>query len=141
MSDDPPVLDPETVAALRELQLLGRLYGAFVQGLPAQLASLRRARATGDRPELRAVAHRLRGAAGQLGAGALSRAVGVLEDAVARGADDRLWPTDADIEALARTTAAAMARELAGVEAAPKARSSGAGELKLAGHVGGPEPA
>jgi len=113
MSHDPPVLDPEIVASLRQLQLLGRLYGAFVQGLPAHLAGLRVARATGDRPALQAVAHRLRGASGQLGASALSRAFGVIEDAVGGHEDGQLWPSDAELEALARATAAAMAREVA----------------------------
>ncbi len=113
MSDDPPVLDPEIVASLRQLQLIGRLYAAFVQGLPAHLASIRAARATGDRRGLQAVAHRLRGSSGQLGASALSQVLGVIEDAVGGDADGQPWPSDAEIEALAQATAAAMAREIA----------------------------
>ena len=104
-----PLLDAATVAALRELKLLGRLYSAFLAALPGLLASLQAAVAAADRQALRLLAHRLRGSAGQLGATALSRAFGALEDAVSE--DGRPWPSCAELDALAQATTAAMARE------------------------------
>ena len=100
-----PLLDASVVASLRELKLLGRLYPAFMTALPGQLASLQAAVAAGDRPTLRLLAHRLRGSSGQLGATALSRAFGALEDAIA---EDGPWPSGAELDALAAATTAAM---------------------------------
>ena len=102
-----PLLDASVVATLRDLMLLGRLYPAFMTALPGQLASLQAAVAAGDRPTLRLLAHRLRGSSGQLGATALSRAFGALEDAIAED-DGRPWPSGAELDALAAATTAAM---------------------------------
>lgn len=102
-----PLLDASVVATLRELKLLGRLYPAFMTALPGQLACLQAAVAAGDRPTLRLLAHRLRGSSGQLGATALSRAFGALEDAIAED-DGRPWPSGAELDALAAATTAAM---------------------------------
>jgi len=109
----PPLLDAAVVASLRELRLLGRLYPAFMTALPGQLTILRAAIAAADRPTLHQLAHRLRGSSAQLGATALSRAFGALEDAIA---DDGPWPSGAELDALAAATTAAM---LAAVSSTP----------------------
>lgn len=104
-----PLLDASIVASLRALKLLGRLYPAFMTALPGHLADMQAAVAAEDRRAIRRLAHLLRGSSGQLGATALSRAFGALEEAALR--DDGQPLPCAELDALARATTAAMAAE------------------------------
>lgn len=108
--DAPPLLDPAIVASLRMLKLVGRLYPAFIAALPGHLAGVQRAIAADDRPALRMLVHMLRGSSSQLGATALARAFGVIEEAIVYD-DGRPWPSAAELDAVAQATTAAMARE------------------------------
>ena len=84
---------PALAAALAQLEktvgdreFVGELIGDFLDGLPAQLATLREASANGDAVELHRVAHTLKSNAATFGAEGLAQACGELEQA-ARGAD------------------------------------------------------
>ena len=111
MMNRPPLLDDQCVTTMRRLKLLDRLYPAFIADLPQRLAALRAAITAVDRPEIRQIAHRLRGSAAQLGAAALARALREIEEAAIDEASG-LELADAGLEELARATVAALQREL-----------------------------
>ena len=68
-----------------------------MQRCAEDLAVLERAQAAGVDPEtLRATVHRLSGAAGTFGYGALSELAGVVDDRLV----ENLWPTSSELDAL-----------------------------------------
>lgn len=105
------MLDDATVATMRRLRLIEHLYPAFIEVLPGQIAALREALASGDRPAIRHCAHRLRGSSAQMGAVALARVLEEIEGKATR-ADGAIEVSKGDLEALARMTIAALRREL-----------------------------
>ena len=89
-----PTVDPSVIQDLRDLQspgepdILQELAGIFAQDTPNRLCSLKDAVARHDAPELRRVAHSLKGSSGNLGARRLAAACARIEDQVRSGAVD-----------------------------------------------------
>ena len=101
------LLDANQIDTLRRLGILARVVPIFLKTLPERLAAIGAAVEAQDLVALRKAAHALRGSAGQLGAVAIFRHSGALEDAAITG--DRKACEQA-IDALGRITPLVVAR-------------------------------
>jgi HPt (histidine-containing phosphotransfer) domain-containing protein len=108
-----PAVDLIDKALLAELgDMLGprldTVIETFVGHLSTYLGDIQQAVAAGDLTAVRAVAHKLKGGAGAIGATQLSDAAAALERAAADGVTDRVPALAATIPALAQATVAAL---------------------------------
>lgn len=79
------VIDPETIASLRELnpgdndEFLREIVGIFSEDTPRRISELDDSLAAGDIPKFTRAAHSIKGSSGNVGAMALREIAGALE--------------------------------------------------------------
>lgn len=111
--DNSRVLDAAMLDSLATLDqrapepFLHRLVNRFLEGLPAQIATIQRAGALGDDEQVEAAAHSLAGAAAAVGARALARAARSVCDDPSTGRDEEL-------EVVSQATASALLAWMSG---------------------------
>lgn len=114
-----PLVDVDLVAMTSEMGLADRLYPAFFAAIRGGVADLLRAIDGGDRQLAGRLAHRLRGAAAQVGASRLGLALGEIEDALEGGDLLRAGLALSSLESLTSATLAALEAALAACRGAP----------------------
>jgi len=87
---------------------LDAVIATFVGHLPTYIAEIEHAVAAGDLSTVRAVAHKLKGGAGAIGATPLSDAAAALERAASDGTEQAIPTLAAPLPALAQATIAAL---------------------------------
>lgn len=80
------VIDSEAIySSLADDPCMGELVEMYIEEMPARIAALEQAFASGDREALRTVAHQMRGAAGSYGFETMTVSAGILETAIHAG--------------------------------------------------------
>jgi len=104
------LLDNSLLSELRDMlgPRLETVIETFVGHLSTYLGDIQQAVASGDLIAVRAVAHKLKGGAGAIGATRLGDAAAALERAAAEGAGAAVTALAAPIPALAQETVAAL---------------------------------
>lgn len=108
-----PLVDGELFAMTAAIGLADRLYPAFFAAIRGGVDDLLRAIDGGDRQAAGRLAHRLRGAAAQVGASRLGRALGEIEDALEGGDLLRAGLALSSLESLTTATIAALEATIA----------------------------
>jgi len=109
-----PVLDPDVVEQLRDLErrgdveLLRQLADVFERDVPLKLEAMRAAVATGDGAGVAREAHSLKGSTANVGALEMSRWCAEIEQLAVRGEFDAVVPKAAQIEAQLPSVIAAL---------------------------------
>ncbi len=100
---DQPVLDPATIASLRELsddgEFLKEIAGIFLSDTPERIAELERSQAAGDTVTFTRAAHSIKGSAANIGATALGAIASRLESAAKATPIAQLTPQIEDVKA------------------------------------------
>jgi HPt (histidine-containing phosphotransfer) domain-containing protein len=100
---DQPVLDPATIASLRELsddgEFLKEIAGIFLSDTPDRIAELETSQAAGDTVTFTRAAHSIKGSAANIGATTLGAAASRLEAASKAIPLGQLTPQIEDVKA------------------------------------------
>ena len=102
-ANGPPLLDPDHLARLRQLEaatgrsIVAEVVGNFLDEAPRRLVEIQDALASGDSPRLAFSAHGLKGSSAQLGAERLAALCGELESQARSGELEAALPLCARI--------------------------------------------
>lgn len=94
--DAQPLYDPSALDEIRAIlgdRGVARLFGVFIDGLPAQRDALLAALAAGDPVDAKRKAHSLKGPAGQMGYRRLGKAMQILQDSPDGAIECAAWHT------------------------------------------------